>query len=114
MPPSNHPIRHERGTFMAKNNRFQPRGKRGNGRSAAPPPPLASAAIARAPRKEYGEPFIVLEDESKQTFVYKSGDWVRYALSIAECREDGKVTELPQKMKRMTRYEIRLPVDLEV
>lgn len=98
---------------MAKNNRFQPRGKRGNGRSAAPPP-LASAAVARAPRKEYGEPFIVLEDEKKHTFVYKSGDWVRYELSIAECRANCKVTELPQKMKRMTRYEIRLPVDLDI
>ena len=99
---------------MAKNNRFQPRGKRKGRGAAAPPRPLASASIERAPPKVYGEPFVMMEDENKGTFVYKSGAWVPHSMSIAECRESCQVTELPQKVKRMTRYEIRCPVDIDV
>jgi hypothetical protein len=35
---------------------------------------------------------------------------VPYALSIAQCRRDGQVKELPQKIGGKTRYEIRLPL----
>jgi hypothetical protein len=58
----------------------------------------------------YGKAFIVLEDAQKQTFVYKSGAWSAFSMSIAECRQDCQVKELPQKVNQMTRYEVRCPV----
>jgi hypothetical protein len=81
-------------------------------RAAHVPPiaPLAPPAIKRV--FQYGKPFTLLEDESKATFEYKTGAWVRYSLSIAECREQNyKVNELPQKVNRMTRYEVCRPLD---
>lgn len=63
----------------------------------------------KAPTK-YGKPFILLEDKSYNTFEYSAGAWVPYALSIAQCREDYLVKELPQKVNGKTRYEIRCPV----
>jgi hypothetical protein len=72
--------------------------------------PLAAPVIKRI--FEYGKPFTLLEDESKATFEYKTGAWIRYSLSIAECREQNyKVNELPQKVNRMTRYEVCCPLD---
>ena len=62
------------------------------------------------PRIEYGKAFIVLEDVEKSTFIYKGGQWVRHTASIAECRQDCDVKELPQKINGMTRYEIRTPL----
>jgi hypothetical protein len=60
----------------------------------------------------YGKPFTLLEDEGKKTFEYQAGSWVPFALSIAECRQQSfRVDQLPQKVNRMTRYEIRRPVD---
>ena len=60
---------------------------------------------------EYGKAFIVMEDEQRNTFVYKAGAWIPHSMSIAECRQDCQVKELPQKVNRMTRYEIRCPMD---
>ena len=96
---------------MARNNRFQTHGKRkpGRGAAAAParPPSLAERAAERGPAPVYGQPFVILEDAQKSTFIYKGGAWVPHDMSIAECRESGQVTELPQKVKQMTRYEVR-------
>jgi hypothetical protein len=96
---------------MARNNRFQPRVKKKGGRgvAAAPqrPPSLAERAAERGPAPVYGKPFVVLEDAQKSTFIYKGGAWVSHDMSIAECRINGQVTELPQKVKQMTRYEVR-------
>lgn len=58
----------------------------------------------------YGQPFIVMEDEAKNTFVYQSGAWVPHTMSMAECHRSCQVKQLPQKMNRMTRYEVRAPV----
>jgi hypothetical protein len=51
-----------------------------------------------------------MEDEQKNTFIYEGGAWVPHSASIAECRQTCQVKELPQKVNRMTRYEIRCPV----
>jgi hypothetical protein len=59
---------------------------------------------------QYGKPFILLEDANKNTFEYQGGAWVPHTMTIAECREACQVTELPQKVNRMTRYEIRSPL----
>lgn len=57
----------------------------------------------------YGKAFIVLEDQQKNTFIYKAGAWVPHSASIAECRQTCQVKQLPQSVNRMTRYEIRCP-----
>jgi hypothetical protein len=95
---------------MARNNRFQSHGKPRAARGAASTPPrmsLAERAAERGPAPIYGEPFILLEDANKSTFIYKGGAWVAHDMSIAECRQNGQVKELPQKVKQMTRYEVR-------
>jgi hypothetical protein len=93
---------------MAQRNRFQ--GRRQNARSAAPPPLRAPLAAERKPVVVYGKPFILMEDESQNTFVFSGGAWKPHTMSVAECREDCQVKELPQKLNKMTRYEIRCPV----
>jgi hypothetical protein len=82
-------------------------------RSSHAPPPLAPLERpASKPSIVYGKPFTLLEDEGKKTFEYQAGSWVPFALSIAECRQQSfRVDQLPQKVNRMTRYEIRRPVD---
>ena len=75
---------------------------------AVPRQPMAIAE--KKPPIEYGKPFVLLEDGNKNTFEYKAGAWVPHSMSIAECRLNGKVTELPQKVKEMTRYEVRRAV----
>jgi hypothetical protein len=65
---------------------------------------------ARTAPKQYGKPFIVLEDAQKRTFIYKSGAWVPHDRTIAQCRMDCEVKELPQKVNQMTRYEVRCPI----
>jgi hypothetical protein len=96
---------------MAKN-RFQNKRQKPRRSGASSPPPAREPArpLARSIPIEYGKPFILLEDESKNTFEFKGGAWVPYALSIAQCREECQVKELPQKVNRMTRYEIRCPL----
>jgi hypothetical protein len=67
-------------------------------------PPVAE----RQPPKNFGKPFVVLEDPQKNTFVFSAGTWVPHTASIAECRQLGQVKELPQRLNRMIRYEVRL------
>ena len=69
------------------------------------PTPLAER---RAP-VVYGKPFIVMEDEQKNTFVYERGTWIPHSSTIAECRKTCLVKELPQRVNRMIRYEVRSP-----
>lgn len=57
----------------------------------------------------YGKPFMVLEDEQKNTFVFKAGAWVPHDASIAEVRQTCQVKELPQRVNKMIRYEVRCP-----
>jgi len=59
---------------------------------------------------QYGKPFILLEDENKSTYEFKAGKWVEHGMTIAECRVECQVKVLPQKLKNMTRYEIRSPI----
>lgn len=65
---------------------------------------------AKKPPMALGKAFVILEDESKVTFEYRSGAWVPYTMTIAQCREEGEVKQLPQKINKMTRYEVRLPL----
>ena len=74
-------------------------------RSLYRPPELAQ----RAAPVVYGKAFIVLEDEAKNTFIFKGGAWVAHTASIAECRQSCQVKELPQRVNKMTRYEVRCP-----
>ena len=96
---------------MAQKHRFQnQRSRRG--------PRTPHAAVPAEPRPVYekkapvvyGKPVVVLEDESKNTFEFQQGAWIPFAMSIAECRHECQVKELPQKVNRMTRYEIRRPI----
>lgn len=91
----------------SNNKRSRPGGKRGD--RAAPvrePPPV----YERKPPVVYGEPFVVMENLQRETFVFVGGAWAPFEKSIAECRQDCRVTELSQKIKGMTRYEVRRPV----
>jgi hypothetical protein len=95
---------------MRRKKRFQPNRPRKQGRAAHVPAPLAPRA-ERAPALVYGKPFTLLEDEHKATFQFSRGSWVPYAMTIAECLENScQVKELPQKVNRMTRYEVRCPL----
>jgi len=80
-------------------------------RKAYAPPPVATAPPAeKKPPVEYGKPFTLLEDENKMTFEFNHGTWVPYEMTIAQCRQNFQVKELPQKVNRMTRYEVRRPI----
>lgn len=70
----------------------------------------ARAPYVPAPPVTYGKPVLILEDTARHTFEFKGGEWVPFAMSIAECRRGCLVKELPQKINSMTRYEVRLPV----
>lgn len=74
-------------------------------RSLRRPPEIADLPE----RVVYGKPFIVLEDEAKNTFVFKAGAWVAHTSSMAECRQSCQVKMLPQKVNKMVRYEVRCP-----
>ena len=63
--------------------------------------------VERQQPKVYGKPFIILEDDAKNTFIYSAGAWIPHSASIAECRQLGQVKELPQRLNRMIRYEVR-------
>jgi hypothetical protein len=89
-----------------QNNRQKPR--------AVSSPSTASrepvVAIEKKPTVIYGKPFVLLEDDQRNTFIYKGGQWTRHTRSIAECQEDCHVKELGQKINGMTRYEIYAPL----
>ena len=97
---------------MARKRRFnarrQKKQQKRSGSGSAPV--LTPLTFERKPPVQYGKPVTILEDEEKNTFEFKSGTWVPYAMSIAECREHCRVNELPQKVNRKTRYEVRLPI----
>ena len=93
----------QRRPFNQQRRKFTPRG-------GAPVPVELPKPLPRAVPKVYGPPIILLEDEKKKVFEYQSGAWVAYERTIAECRLDCQVKELPQKVNKMTRYEVRLPV----
>jgi len=59
---------------------------------------------------EYGTTFIVMEDGEKNTFSYNGSAWVAHRMSIAECKAECMVKELPQKVGGKIRYEIREPL----
>ncbi|HEX4000962.1 MAG TPA: hypothetical protein VHX65_20625 [Pirellulales bacterium] len=94
------------------------RGKQQQHRSGRPARRVAETAAAverpapwvKTAPIQYGKAVVVLEDESKNTFYFDQGAWVPYGASIAACRADCMVKELPQKVNRMTRYEIRRPL----
>ena len=86
-----------------------------NARPSGRPVQAATRSLQRPPPVErpvpvvYGKPFILLEDATKNTFIFKAGTWVPHEASIAQCRETCQVKVLPQQVNRMTRYEIRCP-----
>jgi hypothetical protein len=82
------------------NSRFAP-----ETRSLQRPPALAE----RQAPVVYGKPFVLMEDEQKNTFIFKAGTWVPHSASIAECRQTCQVRQLAQRVNRMIRYEIRSP-----
>ena len=97
--------------FMSQRNRHHSHKRQKP--SAAPPPVVLRVppvAVERKPPVKYGKPFVLLEDSQKGTFIYNGGQWVRHTRTIAECRQDSQVKELPQKINGMTRYEICAPV----
>ena len=99
---------------MAKKSRFtQRRQKRRSTTPHSSAPREAPRSFEKKPPVQYGKPFVLLEDANKNTFEYKSGAWIPHAMSIAECRVECQVNELPQKVNSMTRYEIRYPVSAE-
>jgi hypothetical protein len=99
---------------MAQRKRsYQPPRKKNSASSSASTPAEPRAPHVRKAPVVYGKPFILLEDAARNTFEYKSGAWVPYAMSIAECRVTCQVNELPQKVNQMTRYEVRLPISIE-
>jgi len=67
------------------------------------------AVTERVQPTVYGKPFIVLEDQEKNTFIFKAGAWVPHTASIAECRTTCQVKELAQRVNQMIRYEVRCP-----
>jgi hypothetical protein len=82
------------------------------GRTAEAVAPRPSYAdYQREPAKQYGEPFILMEDASKNTFEYLRGAWIPHDRAIADYRVDCQIKELAQKVNRMTRYEIRSPLE---
>jgi hypothetical protein len=97
---------------MAHQNRFNKHRKQSS-RSARPRVMEKPAIPERKPPTVYGKPFIVLEDGQKNAFKYGNGAWLPYELSIAQCRREGEVKELPQQINNMTRYEVRLPLGQE-
>ncbi len=96
---------------MAKRSRYNPKQDK-----RRPPSPTNSLLrrspepIEIAPAVQYGPPIVVMEDENKNTFLYEGGAWVPHERSIAEIRQDCLVKQMPQKVKQMTRYEVRCPL----
>jgi hypothetical protein len=83
------------------------------GRPSAPAPTEAPKIYQKPIPVTYGKASILLEDAQKNTFEYSRGTWKPFARTIAECRLDCLVKELPQQVNGMTRYEIRFPMAAE-
>lgn len=95
---------------MAQRNRFNHKRQRNRATPQASAAKPAPRVFERKPPIKYGKPVVLLEDANKNTFEYKAGAWVPHSMSIAECRQECQVNELPQKVNSMTRYEIRYPL----
>ena len=96
---------------MAQRNRFSNQRQKARTRTAPPAPAFRQPVVLeKKPIIVYGKAFIVMEDEQKHTFIYKGASWAPHTMSIAEYKQDCQVKELPQKVNRMIRYEIRCPV----
>jgi hypothetical protein len=97
---------------MAQKHRFKnERAKHGRPSPPAPAPAAPRPVFEKKAPVVYGKAIIVLEDETKNTFEFQQGAWIPFSMSLAECRRDCLVKELPQKVNRMTRYEIRFPLN---
>ncbi len=72
--------------------------------------PEPAAPYVPKPVVTYGKPTMLLEDTLRNTFEFKGGTWIPFAMSIADCRRDCLVKELSQKVNQMTRYEVRFPI----
>jgi hypothetical protein len=98
---------------MPSNRRPARPNKRQQASRSTPESRRASASIVEpivpVARVVYGKAMIVAEDAAKNTFYFDGSAWMPYSDSIAECRRTCLVKELPQKLKNMTRYEIRRP-----
>jgi hypothetical protein len=96
---------------MAPPNRFNNARKRPQRPARGPAVEKPAFEIPAAkPPTVYGKAFILLEDEQKQVFEYRSGAWVPYGSNIVQLKEAAEVKQLPQKINKMTRYEVRLPL----
>lgn len=97
---------------MAQKHRFHH-----NNRRAGPLAPVTRGLktppepIERRAPVVYGKPFVLVEDEAKNTFIFKAGQWIPYESSIAECRLTCQVKKLAQAVNNMIRYEVRCPVE---
>ena len=70
-----------------------------------PPPVVPRTQVV------YGKAFVLVEDQEKNTFIFKGGEWVPYGTSIAECRLTCQVKKLAQAVNNRIRYEVRCPVE---
>lgn len=95
---------------MARRNSFQ----HSRSNREPRPPIVVNTDVASRPKyvpKQFGKPFVVLEDALRHTFIFEGGSWVAYTRTIAECRaEQCQVKQLAQKVNNMTRYEVSLPL----
>jgi len=98
---------------MAQRRPFNQTRRKGNGKGPIHAPIELPKPLPRFVPKQYGAPFVLLEDDQKKTYEYRGGAWVQYERSIAECKVDCQVKQLAQRVNNMTRYEIRLPLPAE-
>jgi hypothetical protein len=116
--PVHHRLSHHGSNRLAKRSiqtmgsRHQHHGNQPKRRSSSAPPTVRSVPVlSPKPKVVYGQPIVLLEDIQKNVFIYRSGQWVQFDKSIAECRVNCQVTELSQKIKGMTRYEVCEPIE---
>jgi hypothetical protein len=89
---------------------FHNQGRQRSGPRSFAPAPEPTPRPVRQPPPVYGPPFILLEDDRKNTFEYVGGAWVAFSRSIADCKLDCQVKQLAQKVNNMTRYEVRASI----
>lgn len=66
--------------------------------------------IERRPPVRCGKPISLLEDAEKNAFTFSAGQWKPFDKSIAACRVDCLVKELPQKINGLIRYKVSAPI----
>ncbi|HND52335.1 MAG TPA: hypothetical protein PLV92_08055 [Pirellulaceae bacterium] len=95
---------------MAQKHRFNNKRDRGGNRAGSDRRAAPLPAYQPPPVITYGPVVLVLEDEQGRTFEFQNGAMVPFGMSMAECRRTCQVKELAQKIKEMTRYEVRRPI----